>query len=101
MDEQQEGPSENEEFDEMLDFGTRLELEFDPRLADIWLSIFSLELEPEELVKHLGSLLRMAYLRGYDDALKEKVRGELYRRLGVPVPPDPRPQRKRTKGGRR
>lgn len=97
----EERPEGKEEFDDMLDFGTRLELEFDPRLADIWLSIFSMELEPDDLLRQFGSFLRMAYLRGYDDALKEPVRGELYRRLGVPVPPDPRPPRKKTKGGRR
>lgn len=78
---------------ENLDFDTRLELEFDPRLADVWLSIFSNDLEGEELVSQIGLFLRMAYLRGYNDALSEPVRGELYRRLGIPVPP-----RARTKG---
>lgn len=79
-----------------MDFDTRLALEFDPRLADVWLSIFSNELDGEELVAQLGLFLRMAYLRGYNDALSEPVRGELYRRLGVPVPP--KPQRPSTKG---
>ena len=93
---------------EDFDLNTRLALEFDPRLADVWLSIFSLDLEPDDLVRQIGLFLRMAYLRGYDDALKEGKRGELYLRLGVPVPPTPaesrpipRTRKARPRGGSR
>lgn len=69
----------------------RLSAEFDSRLADIWLFIFG---SHPELVEHggerLGWFLRMAYLRGYEDALSEPRRGDLYRRLGLP-PPASRP----------
>jgi hypothetical protein len=87
---------------EEIDFPTRLALEFDPRLADVWTAIFSLELEPDDLRANLGALLRMAYLRGYQDALSEAEPGPLFRRLGMPAPTvargRPRPPRK---GGRR
>ena len=94
--------SESREECEGFDLQTRLALEFDPRLADVWLSVFSFGFEPEELAEQFGVFLRMAYLRGYDDALNESERGELYRKLGVPVPPMRRvaPARtRRTKGG--
>lgn len=66
----------------------RLSTEFDPRLADVWLFLFGCAPDlVEQAGERLGWFLRMAYLRGYEDALREPRRGELYRRLGVPVPP--------------
>lgn len=61
-----------------------LALEFDPRLAEIWAAVFTAEpgLEPEKI----GWFLRMAYLRGYQDALTESRRGELFTSLGLPIP---------------
>lgn len=67
---------------------SRLEAEFDSRLADVWLFLFSThESLLDEGAEQIGWFLRMAYLRGYEDALSEPQRGELYRRLGLPAPP--------------
>lgn len=67
---------------------SRLEAEFDSRLADVWLFLFGThEGLLEEGAEQIGWFLRMAYLRGYEDALSEPQRGELYRRLGLPAPP--------------
>lgn len=70
-----------------LDLDTRLALEFDPRLADVWLSVWTSRLDDRQIGAHLAVLLRMAYLTGYQDAVCEPEPGELFRRLGLPVPP--------------
>lgn len=64
----------------------RLSAEFDPRLADVWLTVFASEADTASIKQELGWFLRMAYLRGYEDALTEPVKGQLYRRLGVKAP---------------
>lgn len=62
----------------------RLAAEFDPRLADVWLFMFGSDEElAEQGGERLGWFLRMAYLRGYEDALTEPRPGDLYRRLGI------------------
>lgn len=60
-----------------------LEAEFDPRLADVWLSVFESWPENAERPEQLGWFLRMAYLQGYGDALSEPQRGALFRNLGL------------------
>lgn len=66
----------------------RLSSEFDSRLADVWLFMFGGHAElVERGGEPLGWFLRMAYLRGYEDALTEPRRGALYLRLGMPAPP--------------
>lgn len=64
----------------------RIALEFDPRLADVWLSVFASGLDLEGKGEQLGSLLRMAYLHGYQDGLTEPESGALFTKLGLPVP---------------
>lgn len=84
-----EEPEDTEDPHE-ADWGTRARLStaFDPRLADVWLFLFGSDPDlVEQAGERLGWFLRMAYLRGYEDALREPRRGELYRRLGVPIPP--------------
>lgn len=57
-----------------------LQLEFDPRLAEVWASIF--ETCPQvEFPEKFGWFLRMAYLQGYGDALSEDERGCLFSNL--------------------
>lgn len=64
----------------------RLTAEFDPRLADIWLTVFASGTDIEPVKEQLGWFLRMAYLRGYEDALTEPTKGQLYRSLGLEPP---------------
>lgn len=73
-------------FDPALANGVRLATAIDPRMAEVWMTVFSANLEPEELASQLGWFLRMAYLRGYHDGLCEPEAGSLYRALGVAVP---------------
>lgn len=72
--------------------------EFDPRLADVWMHVFEVGLD-QQVQEKLGWFLRMAYLRGYEDAFSEPQRGSLYRNLGLPVPR--RKHAESRKGGRR
>ncbi len=76
---------------------------FDPRLADVWLSIFTSGIDFEEESQAVAWFLRMAYLRGYSDALSEETAGQLFLDLGVEPPMKPvRSMRTtRRKGGRR
>lgn len=71
--------------------GARLAAAIDPRIAEVWTSLFAADLEPEELAQQVGWFLRMAYLRGYHDGLCEPEAGSLYRELGVRVPSRRRP----------
>jgi hypothetical protein len=59
----------------------------DPLLADVWSIAWQSE-DPDGPGSWggLAVLLRMAYLQGYGDALREEQRGEVFRRLGVNVP---------------
>lgn len=64
---------------------------FDPRLADVWLSVFDLWPQGEPIPHELGWFLRMAYLQGYGDSLGERRRGDLFRSLGLVPPSGPAP----------
>lgn len=65
-------------------WGDRLASELDPRMADVWSFVFSIDSEPT--LEQLGWFLRMAYLNGYEDGLTEVRRGMLFENLGVAVP---------------
>jgi len=66
--------------------GERLAGEFDPRLAEVWLDVFAFGLEHGSLPDEFGWFLRMAYLKGYEDAVTESRPGSLYRKLGMAQP---------------
>lgn len=70
--------------DEVLEWGSRLAAELDPRLADVWSCLFSMESEPP--LEEIAWFLRMAYLNGYEDGLTEVNRGALLEQLGMNVP---------------
>ncbi|MCA1838796.1 MAG: hypothetical protein ABR507_05970 [Actinomycetota bacterium] len=72
-----------------------ISLEFDPRLADVWLALFSSKIHVDDELGALGWILRMAYLRGYEDALVEPKQGELFTNLGLPVPVRHRPAKRK------
>lgn len=84
-----------------------IEAEFDPRLSDVWLAVFHADLSEQKLRANLGSFMRMAYLRGYEDALTEPVPGTLHKNLGLRPPvresaqPAAKPSRRSVKGGHR
>ncbi|HEX2054627.1 MAG TPA: hypothetical protein VHJ78_12990 [Actinomycetota bacterium] len=69
---------------DILEWGSRLASELDPRLADVWSCVFSIESEPT--LEQLGWFLRMAYLNGYEDGLTETRRGALLQELGMTAP---------------
>lgn len=69
---------------EVLEWGSRLASELDPRLADVWSCVFSIESEPT--LEQLGWFLRMAYLNGYEDGITETTRGKLLEELGMTAP---------------
>lgn len=66
-------------------------LVLDPRLADVWHLLWSLQDEASEpgideagcSEEQVAALLRVAYLQGYADAAAESDPGALYRELGV------------------
>jgi len=73
----------------------------DPLLADVWSIAWQAEdADGPGSWAGLAVLLRMAYLQGYGDALREVERGEVFRRLGVNVP-EVRAQRQRAGRSRR
>ncbi|MBW3589687.1 MAG: hypothetical protein KY429_09740 [Actinobacteria bacterium] len=76
---------------------------FDPRLAEVWATIFTLDADLEEAIAPLACYLRMSYLRGYQDALEETERGSLFRSLGLTLAEPKKPEAKtpRKRGGRR
>lgn len=78
-----------------------LEAEFDPRLAEVWVTVFESWPDGEDLPPQLGVLLRMAYLQGYADALTESRPGALFSNLGMSVSLPVWNQRSRTGGRRR
>ena len=57
----------------------------DPLLADVWALAWSAGDEAPG-GRGFATLLRMAYLQGYQDALGDSTPGEVLRRLGVEVP---------------
>ena len=65
----------------------RLATAIDPRLAEVWTTLFAADLDAADLSEQVGWFLRMAYLRGYYDGLCEPDAGSLYRDLGMRVPP--------------
>lgn len=65
-------------------WGDRLASELDPRLADVWSCVFSIDSEPT--LEQLAWFLRMAYLNGYEDGLTEVRRGALFEEMGLSVP---------------
>jgi hypothetical protein len=73
---------------------------FDPRLADVWLHVFTSGVDLSDAADYLACFLRMAYLRGYEDALSEAQRGLLFTSLGLAVP-DHRTENRRERKERR
>jgi len=67
--------------------GVRLATTIDPRLSEVWTTLFAADLDAADLSEQVGWFLRMAYLRGYHDGLCEPEAGSLYRDLGMRVPP--------------
>jgi hypothetical protein len=67
-----------------IDFVERAKLELDLRLAVVMVE--ALELKGRWTKPQVAAFLRLAYASGYQDALKEKERGRLFRELGLPVP---------------
>lgn len=66
-------------------------MQVDPLLAEVWGFAWSSGETGEETP--LAVLLRLAYLQGYRDALEEPLRGTLFQKLGVEIPPLKRPRR--------
>ena len=82
-----EGPGTEPGFETAEANGVRLSTVIDPRLAEVWTTLFAAGLDAEDLAEQVGWFLRMAYLRGYHDGLCEPEAGSLYRELGARVPP--------------
>lgn len=70
--------------EEVLEWGGRLASELDPRLADVWSCLFTMN--AELTLEEIAWFLRMAYLNGYEDGLTEVRRGALLEQLGMEVP---------------
>lgn len=60
-----------------------LEFDIDLRIVDIWGNAQKL---PEDVVALIAALLRASYGKGYTDALREPVRGQLCRDHGYIIP---------------
>ena len=82
-----EGPGAEPGLQEAEASGVRLATTIDPRLAEVWTTLFAADLDAADLSEQVGWFLRMAYLRGYHDGLCEPDAGSLYRDLGMRVPP--------------
>jgi len=96
---------------------TRAALSIDPRLAEVWQLVWSLDdTYPGETLDSpcgmglvagevLGPLLRLAYMTGYADASEESEPTALFRELGVRAPRttlgprERRPRRARARSG--
>lgn len=63
----------------------RLALDVDTRLVSLWALLTERGLGEVEL-KIAAEFMRSAYAKGYDDALREPHRGQLYRENGYVVP---------------
>lgn len=77
----------------------------DPRLADLWGLVWSLDAESDgagELAPGtVAALLRLAYVQGYVDAHSERRPGSLYRELGLrSATSGSRPSSRRSRRGR-
>ena len=84
---QTEGPGAEPGLESAEANGVRLATTIDPRLAEVWTTLFAADLDAADLSEQVGWFLRMAYLRGYHDGLCEPDAGSLYRDLGMRVPP--------------
>ena len=84
---QTEGPAAEPGLEGAEANGVRLATTIDPRLAEVWTTLFAADLDAADLSEQVGWFLRMAYLRGYHDGLCEPDAGSLYRDLGMRVPP--------------
>ncbi|HVE75429.1 MAG TPA: hypothetical protein VND22_01540 [Actinomycetota bacterium] len=71
---------------ESLGLAGKIVAEFDPRLAEVWLAVFESGLDLEQVGDSFGWFLRMAYLKGYEDASSETDPGCLYSNLGLKTP---------------
>ena len=65
------------------EFVHRAELEVDLRLSLVMVEALDVRWMTRPL---FAAYLRLAYATGYQDALQEKERGQLFRDLGLPVP---------------
>jgi hypothetical protein len=83
---QTEGPAAEPGLEGAEANGVRLATTIDPRLAEVWTTLFAAGLDATDLSEQVGWFLRMAYLRGYHDGLCEPEPGSLYRDLGMRVP---------------
>lgn len=68
-----------------------LELEIDLRMRNIWADMRGKQSEgetmlSEEQIPYVAALCRAAYGKGYEDALREPVRGQLHITCGYAVP---------------
>lgn len=87
-------PDERERAEHAQRLALSAALVLDPRLADVWQLLWSLQDEASEPgidrqgcpVEQVAALLRVAYLQGHADAAAESDPGALYRELGVRVP---------------
>jgi hypothetical protein len=66
-----------------LQFAERAALEIDTRLHELLVDALGLERWTSEAV---AAFLRLAYATGYQAALQETGRGQLYRDLQLPIP---------------
>jgi len=76
-------PSDSEDPVAEWGFAGRIVAEFDPRLAEVWLAVFESDIDLEQVGQCFGWFLRMAYLKGYEDAMAEPEPGGLYANLGM------------------
>jgi len=64
---------------------SRLKLDIDTRLVDLWGDLNLLGLD-EQTVTTVAAYMRAAYSKGYCDALSEPKRGLLHKEHGYEVP---------------
>jgi hypothetical protein len=69
--------------DDRLEASQLLDMDIDVRLVDVWPEAWR---SGEWGSAHAAAVLRLAYGRGYDDALTEAIRGRLCRDHGFAVP---------------
>jgi hypothetical protein len=72
-----------------LQFAERVALEIDTRLHELMAEALALETWTSEA---FAAFCRLAYGTGYQTALQETGRGELYRALGLPIPTREKPK---------
>lgn len=85
------GSDQEERADQARRLASLAALSIDPRLADIWQVVWTLddesgEEEPAYPRDTLAALLRLAYLQGYADAGSETDPGTFFRELGLRDP---------------